>query len=210
MPRFRCRPSALQRHPLVVPSVVLGLCFGPGFTLVGCGADESDGRAAGRSVGEPSTGSPVRPPAYHDYSPGPAPSGTAHITDPEAVTVAYIEAQQTVMAADATAPPRRAEAYMAPDNPERGLGQPVWDVPPEGTTRKPVRISTEVIRRDGYKAVVRVTYSLALTGAAGTGTGAGAGAGVSVKDEGITTYVVCEKQADETWLIVKETSSITP
>ncbi|MDH6228878.1 hypothetical protein [Streptomyces sp. MJP52] len=159
----------------------------------GCGADSEDGAGSA-----PSSGPPVRPPAYQQHPPGPAPTRTARLTDPESPAVAYLGARET--AADATAPPRRAEAYMDPDNPERGLGQPVWDAPPQGTVRKPVKITTKTVRREGTKTVVRATYTLALVGTTRTTT----------EDTAITTYLVCEQQPDGTWLVTKETPDLAP
>lgn len=94
---------------------------------------------------------------------------------------------------------------MAPGNPERGLGQPVWDVPPEGAVRKPVGIRTEVVRDEGYKAVVRATYSVVVVGG-----GSDQGLGTSIQDSVITTYVVCEEQDDGAWLVARETPDLTP
>ncbi|MEU9576405.1 hypothetical protein [Streptomyces chilikensis] len=161
----------------------------------GCGADSEDG--AGSAL---SSGPPVRPPAYQQHPPGPAPTRTARLTDPESPAVTYLGARETVTTADATAPPRRAEAYMDQDNPERGLGQPVWDAPPSGTVRKPVGITTTTVRREGTKTVVRVTYTLALAGTTRTTT----------EDTAITTYLVCEQQPDGTPGASRETPDLAP
>ncbi|WP_166029297.1 hypothetical protein [Streptomyces chilikensis] len=80
---------------------------------------------------------------------------------------------------------------MDPDNPERGLGQPVWDAPPPGTVRKPVGITTKTVRREGTKTVVRATYTLALAGITT----------MTTEDTAITTYLVCEQQSDGTWRV---------
>ena len=90
---------------------------------------------------------------------------------------------------------------MDPDNPERGLGRPVWDAPPPGTVRKPVRITTDVLRREGIRTVVRATYALALTHAKSTTT---------TGDGALTTYLVCEQQPDRTWLVTREAPHLAP
>jgi hypothetical protein len=91
---------------------------------------------------------------------------------------------------------------MDPDNPERGLGQPVWDALPQGTTRKPVGITTEVLRREGIRAVVRATYALTLTDVTTTTSTTAGGR--------VTTYLVCEQQPDGTWLVTKESPDLAP
>ncbi|MGW3201933.1 hypothetical protein ACWDBD_46955 [Streptomyces sp. NPDC001118] len=164
---------------------------------VGCGSSHSGGDAKPAAA---TTAPPTHQTDPNAHSPGPAPSATAHLTDPAAVVRAYITASQTVTAADATAPPRRAEAYMAPDNAERGIGQPVYDVPPAGTTRQPTHIKVTQAAAKGGKAVYQVTYTPALTRD-----------GHTIKEEKqATTYVVCEKQPDGSWLVSRDDPSLTP
>ncbi|MGW2724877.1 hypothetical protein [Streptomyces sp. NPDC001492] len=134
------------------------------------------------------------------HSPGPAPSATAHLTDPVAVIRGYLTAGRTVTAADATAPPRRAEAYMTPGNPERGIGQPVYDPPPTGTTRRPTHITITQAAAKANKAVYHVTYTPALT----------QGGRTVKKESPVTTYVVVEKQTDGAWLVSADDPSLTP
>lgn len=165
--------------------------------------------AAGCGHGHPSSdakpaAATTRPPVHQAdpgaHSPGPAPSATAHLTDPAAVVRAYVTASQTVTAADATAPPRRAEAYMTPNNAERGIGQPVYDVPPAGVTREPANITATQAAAKGNRIVFQVTYTPTLTKD-----------GHTLKEQPqVTTYVVCEKQSDGSWLVAQENPNITP
>lgn len=167
------------------------------LALASCG---SSGGHHDDSAAKASATPPVRPSAYDNPSPGPAPTATAHLDDPAAVADAYIRASQTVTAADAAAPPRRAEVYMAPANPERGMGQPVWDVPPAGVTRKPIKVQATRTATEAGKTVIRVVYTLADVKADKT----------SNTQAPVTTYVVCQQQPDGTWLVLRESPDLSP
>lgn len=165
--------------------------------LTGCGQGDQGDDA------KPATVTPNPPARQADPSarpPGPAPSVTARYMDPAGVARAYLTASQTLTAADATAPPRRAEAYMTPGNPERGIGQLVYDVPPAGVTRQPTDIKVSPARASADRAVLQITYTPALTKD-----------GKTIKTEPVVaTYVVCDKQPDGTWLVSREDPNITP
>ncbi|MEU6332777.1 hypothetical protein ABZ851_36855 [Streptomyces sp. NPDC047049] len=164
--------------------------------VAGCGSGpSSDAKPAAAT-----TRAPAHQADPEAHSPGPAPSATAHLRDPAAVVRAYLTASQTVTAADATAPPRRAEAYMAPDNAERGIGQPVYDAPPAGLTREPVDIKVTQAAAKGNRIVYQATYTPALTKDRHT----------VKKEKPATTYVVCEKQPDGTWLVALDDPNLTP
>ncbi|MBV9023718.1 MAG: hypothetical protein JO362_07960 [Streptomycetaceae bacterium] len=173
------------------------LAIAASVLAAGCGhGHPADPKPAAAAATQP----PVRQADPEAHSPGPAPTTTAHLTDPAAVARAYLIASQTVTAADATAPPRRAETYMAPDNAERGIGQPVYDVPPPGVIRQPVNIKATQAAAKGNRAVYQLTYTPALTRD-----------GHTIKEEPpVTTYVVCEKQPDGTWLVSREDPNLSP
>ncbi|MYV64294.1 hypothetical protein GTW37_39465 [Streptomyces sp. SID4931] len=162
----------------------------------GCGSDGQQEPAAAASTTAP----PVPQPDPTAHSPGPAPTATARITDPAKAATAYLAASRTVTAADAKVPPRRAEAYMAPDNAERGLGQPVWDHPPAGATLKPTKVEAVETARDDRQAVYELTYVPATVQGAET---------VNTAPPA-TVYVVLTRQPDGTWLVFREAPDLSP
>jgi hypothetical protein len=123
----------------------------------------------------------------------PDPAEPAHVTDPEELVRLYLAASR---APQPDAAPRAAEAYMAPANPERGRG--LLDPPPSGTTL--TDITVEEAGWDDDRVVYRATYTRTPSG----------GEDQEHDQVPVTAYLVCEQQADGTWLILRDTPQLTP
>jgi hypothetical protein len=182
------------------------------------GVSSSTGRAAGSSPPETST-TPVtvdvprserRPapdlplPASPSPAAAPAPA-TEPITDPQHAAGTYLVAAETVTGDDAGRRHRRAEPYMAPENPALATGLLVPEPPPAGHSRIIEVLSvTEHARNERLDRIAyRITYQRHLSPTMPATASAPEG-------PPRVTYVVVARQPAGNWLVVSHTNSLDP
>jgi hypothetical protein len=207
-------------------AVLLGDRADPGSTSTpttspdaAAGVSSSTGRAAGSSPPETSTTTPVtvdvprserRPapdlplPASPAPAPAPAPA-TEPITDPQHAAGTYLVAAETVTGDDAGGRHRRAEPYMAPENPALASGLLVPEPPPAGHSRTIEVLSvTEHARNERLDRIAyRITYQRHLSPTIP--------ATASLPDgPPRVTYVVVARQPAGNWLVLSHTNNLDP
>lgn len=131
--------------------------------------------------------------------PAPAPGTTPTHRDPKDAALAYLLAAETVGAADGRQRHHRAEAHLAPGNPERGRGLATYDPPPPETARtvKVFEVSQWARNRD------RVAYKISyVREEARRGQPARPAGGRRV------TYVIVQRQADGRWLTLRHAAQL--
>lgn len=181
------------------------------------GVSSSTGRATGSSPPETSTTTPVtvdvprseqRPapdlPASLAPAPAPAPA-TEPITDPQHAAGTYLVAAETVTGDDAGRRHRRAEPYMAPENPALASGLLVPEPPPAGHSRTIEVLSvTEHARNERLDRIAyRITYQRHLSPTIPATAGLPEG-------PPRVTYVVVARQPAGNWLVLSHTNNLDP
>jgi len=126
------------------------------------------------------------------------------ITDPEEAATAYLVAAETVTADDAGRRHRRAEPYMADENPSMVTGVLVTDPPPAGSSRTIEVVSaTEWGRNDG-RIAYEITYQPYLSPS------------IPANDEKTAegaprvTYVVVAQEPEGHWLVALQSAHLDP
>jgi hypothetical protein len=149
---------------------------------------------------------PVPDLAGPGLAPDTAPDPVGPITDPQEAATAYLVAAESVTSDDADRRHRRAEPYMAPENPEARTGVLVADPPPAGSSRT-IEILT-VTRWSGNEEGDRVAYEihyqphLSPTIPAGDET--------SPEGDPRLAYVVVVRQDDGRWLVAQRAATLDP
>jgi hypothetical protein len=213
--RHRRRTAAAFVVPLALVGVLAGACTGGGHHKAGGkpsgGSHRSGGdhRSSGGKGGPSGHGSPTGPPTGQPHvpapvdSPGAAPAGpdpSVNLADPIAVSRAYLVAAHTVHGSDAGSTNRRAQPYMDRSNPAYGIGLPVLSPPPAGQTTT-ITVDTVTPLSSGTgRATYTTTWRLA-TGPTGHPGPPGAET---------TSYLALAQQADKTWRVLAETSTLQP
>jgi hypothetical protein len=213
----------------VLPPVVVVLVLNPAG---GSGRDEravasgptSSGTTVPADSGSPSTGTSAVDPttspvtvavpraeeeAPPDLAPPSQPLDTAPqpvepILDPEEAATAYLVAAETVTADDAGRRHRRAEPYVADENPVSVSGVLVADPPPAGSSRTIEVVSvTEWARNDG-RIAYQITYQPYLSPS------------IPPTDERTAegpervTYVVVAQEPEGHWLVTLHAAELDP
>lgn len=211
MTRHRRRTAAAFVTLLALVAVLAGACTGGGGGHHKAGGKPSGGshRSGGDQGGPSGHGTPTGPPTGQPHVPAPvdnpgvAPAGpdpSVNLADPVAVGRAYLVAAHTVHGSDAGFTNRRAQPYMDQSNPAYGIGLPVLSPPPAGQTTT-ITVDTVTALSSGTgRATYTTTWRLA-TGPTGHPGAPG---------PETTSYLTLAQQADKTWRVLAETSTLQP
>jgi hypothetical protein len=182
-------------------------------TTVPAGSGSSSIRPAGS---DPTTTTPVTvgvpradQEAAPDLAPPSQPLDTAPppvepITDPEEAATAYLIAAETVTSDDAGRRHRRAQGYVADENPESLSGVLVADAPPEGSSRIIEVVSVSEWARNDDRIAYQITYQPYLSPS------------IPASDERTTegperiTYVVVAQEPEGHWLVTLHSAELDP
>jgi hypothetical protein len=133
-----------------------------------------------------------------------APPPVEPITDPEEAATAYLVAAETVTSDDAGRRHRRAEPYVADENPESETGVLVSDPPPDGSSRIIDVVSvTEWARNDG-RIAYQITYQPYLSPSIP------ASAERAAEGPERVTYVVVAQEPEGHWLVTLHSATLDP
>jgi hypothetical protein len=145
----------------------------------------------------------LAPPAQ---SPDTTPAPIAPLTDPQEAATAYLVAAESVTADDTGRRHRRAQPYVAPENPEAQTGVLVTDPPPAGSSRTIEVLS--VARWSGNEAGDRIAFEIRYQPSLSPSIPADDES--SPEGEPRLTYVVVVRQADGGWLVAQRAATLDP
>jgi len=136
--------------------------------------------------------------------PDTAPPPVEPITDPEQAATAYLVAAETVTADDAGRRHRRAEPYVADENPVSAAGVLVTDPPLPGSSRTIEVVSAVEWARNDGRIAYQLTYQPYLSPTIP------AGDERTAEGPPRVTYVVVAQEPEGHWLVTLHSATLDP
>jgi hypothetical protein len=133
-----------------------------------------------------------------------APPPVAPITDPEQAAIAYLVAAETVSSDDAGRRHRRAEPYVAEENPSSASGVLVTDAPPAGSSRTIEVVSVSEWARNDARIAYEITYQPYLSPSIP------ASDDRTAEGPARVTYVVVAREPEGHWLVTLHSPELDP